>query len=160
MEEYTKARRRAAANSTLLFCLNEYPSAPREITYAPSTSISDLSIRREMQLAEDFAFISSMKDDPNGVTAVCIEADPNAAGITMRVAINTGCPLRIVQQLQAVADIMVRTSKHGMSEGHSQVKGRVKLIHRSTKQTFLGKHQIGYFSNRSRKCATLVFCPG
>jgi hypothetical protein len=159
MKEYTKARRRAAENSTLLFCLNEYPSAPREITYAPSTPSSDLSIRREMQLAEDFAFISSMKDDPNGVTAVCIESDPNTAGITLRVAINTGCPLRIVQQLQAVAGIMVRTSKHGMSESQSQIKGRVKLIHRSTKQTFLGMQRTSCFSNRSRKCATLVFCP-
>jgi hypothetical protein len=123
MKEYTKARRRAAENSTLLFCLNEHPAAPREITYAPSTSSSDLSIRREMQLAEDFAFISSMEDDPNGVTAVCIESDHKTAGFTLRVAINTGCPSHIVEQLQVVADIMVRASKHGMSEFLSQIDG-------------------------------------
>jgi hypothetical protein len=116
MIEYTKARRRAAENATLLFCLNEQPAAPRDIPYALNTAgSSGLNIRREMQLAEDFAYISSMEDDPNGVTAVCIEADHNATGMTLRVAINTGCPSHIVQQLQVVADIMVKASKHGMS---------------------------------------------
>jgi hypothetical protein len=113
MDEYTEARRRAAENATLLFCLNEQPNAPHEITYAPSIASSELSIRREMQLAEDFAYISSMKDDPNGVTAVCMEADYNTGGIAFRVATNTGCPSHIIQQLQMVADIMVRASKRG-----------------------------------------------
>jgi hypothetical protein len=123
MEEYMNARRRAAENATLLFCLNEQPTPPREIQYATDTSSSNLSIRREMQLAEDFAFISSMEDDPNGVTAVCIEANHKAAGMTLRVATNTGCPSHLVQQLQAIADIMVQASKRGMFEGHSQING-------------------------------------
>jgi hypothetical protein len=114
MNEYTEARRRAAENATLLFCLNEQPNAPHEITSAPSISSSELSIRREMQLAADFAYISSMKDDPNGVTAVCMEADYNTGGIAFRVATNTGYPSHIIQQLQMVADIMVRASKRGM----------------------------------------------
>jgi hypothetical protein len=114
MNEYTKARRRAAENATLLFCLSEQPIAPRDTPFPPSTAGSGLSIRREMQLAEDFAYISSMKDDPNGVTAVCIEADHNTGGIAFRVATNTGCPSQIIQQLQMVADIMVRASKRGM----------------------------------------------
>jgi hypothetical protein len=123
MIEYTEAKRRAAENATLLFCLNEQPNAPHETTYAPSISSSELSIRREMQLAEDFAYISSMKDDPNGVTAVCMEADYNTGGIAFRVATNTGCPSHIVQQLQMVADIMVRASKRGML-----LKFRSKLL--------------------------------
>jgi hypothetical protein len=122
MEEYTKARRRAAENATLLFCLNEQPTAPREIPYTSDTASSDLSIRREMQLAEDFAFISSMKDDPNGVTAVCMETDHNSGGMAFRIATNTGCPSHIIQQLQMVADIMVKASKRGMSGDHCQIK--------------------------------------
>jgi hypothetical protein len=122
MNEYTEARRRAAENATLLFCLNEQPSAPRETACAPGTANSDLSIRREMQLAEDFAYISSMEDNPNGVTAVCIEADHDTAGITLRVAINTGCPSPVVLQLQMVADIMMKASKHGASKGHSPIQ--------------------------------------
>ena len=150
MNEYTKARRRAAENATLLLCLNEQPNAPRTISYAPSTSSSALSIRREMQLAEDFAYISSMEDDPNGITAVCIEADHDTAGMTLRVAINTGCPLNIVQQLQLVADIMMKASLHGTSKGHSRPRFRVQptLMYRSTKQKFLETQQIGCFSSR------------
>ena len=139
MNEYTEARRRAAENATLLFCLNEQPNAPHEITYAPSIASSELSIRREMQMAEDFAYISSMKDDPNGVTAVCMEADYNTEGIAFRVATNTGCPSHIIQQLQMVADIMVRASKRGMLPKFDQNYFPCSsLMHRSTKQKFIG----------------------
>jgi len=69
-----------------------------------------------MQLVEYFAFISSTKDDPNGVTAVCMEENQDRAGMTFRVATNTGCLSEIVQQLQAVADTMLRAATHGMIE--------------------------------------------
>lgn len=67
-----------------------------------------------MQLVEYFAFISSTKDDPNRVTAVCMEADQDRSGVTFRVAANTDCLSHIEQELQAVANIMMRASKHGM----------------------------------------------
>jgi hypothetical protein len=139
MNEYTEARRRAAENATLLFCLNEQPTAPRESPFPPSTASCDLSIRREVQLADDFSYISSMKDDPNGVTAVCMEADYNTGGIAFRVATNTGYPSHIIQQLQMVADIMVRASKRGMLPKFDQNYFPCSsLMHRSTKQKFLG----------------------
>ena len=67
-----------------------------------------------MQLAEHFAFILSTKDDPNRVTAVCVEADQDRVGITLRVAANTDCLPHTEQELQVVADIMMQASKHSV----------------------------------------------
>lgn len=48
-------------------------------THPTEDSDSSLTLSREMQLAEHFAFISSTKDDPNRVTAICVEADQDRA---------------------------------------------------------------------------------
>lgn len=72
------------------------------------------SLRREIQLSGDYAFISSMKDDSNRIMAVCTEADGDGAGLTIRVAVNTGCLTDVVQELQEVANIMMRASRHGL----------------------------------------------
>jgi hypothetical protein len=114
MDEYTQARCCAAENAALLFCLKEQPDIPRDSAHATDDSNNPLSLSREMQLVEYFAFISSTKDDPNRVTAVCMEADQDRAGVTFRVAANTDCLSHIQRQLQAVANIMMRASKHGM----------------------------------------------
>jgi hypothetical protein len=114
MNEYTQARCRAAENAALLLCLKEQPATPRDGTQNTDDSNDALSLSREMQLVGYFAYISSTKDDPNGVTAACVEADQDGAGVTFRVAANNGCLSHIVKELQAVADIMMRASKHGM----------------------------------------------
>ena len=85
-----------------------------ETRFATRDSNSSLTLSREMQLAEHFAFISSTKDDPNRVTAVCVEADQHRVGITLRVAANTDCLSHTEQELQVVADIMMQASKHGV----------------------------------------------
>ena len=114
MDEYTQARCCAAKNAALLFCLKEQPDTPRDNEHTTRDSNSSLTLSREMQLAEHFAFISSTKDDPNRVTAVCVEADQDRAGITLRVAANTDCLSHTEQELQVVADIMMQASKHGV----------------------------------------------
>lgn len=114
MDEYTQARCCAAENAALLFCLKEQPDTPRNSVHNTEDGDSSLTLSREMQLAEYFAFISSTKDDPNRVTAVCIEADQDRAGITLRVAANTDCLSHTEQELQVVADIMMGASKHGL----------------------------------------------
>jgi hypothetical protein len=114
MDEYTQARCCAAENAALLFCLKEQPDTPRNSVYTTEDSDDSLTLSREMQLAEYFAFISSTKDDPNRVTAVCVEADQDRAGITLRVAANTDCLSHTEQKLRVVADIMMRASKHGI----------------------------------------------
>lgn len=113
MSQYTKAVCRAAANSALLACIKEQPAAPSHNAHATHEASSALSLRHETQLVEHLAFISSLKHDPNGVTAVCIEADRDRAGVTIRVAINTGCLSHIVQGFQVIADIMMQASRHG-----------------------------------------------
>ena len=116
MNEYTQARCRAAQNAALLLCLKEQPAIPQYGTHNTNDGHNALSLSREMQLVEYFAFISSTKDDPNRVTAVCMEEDQDRAGMTFRVATNTGCLSEVVQQLQAVADTMMRAATRGMFE--------------------------------------------
>jgi hypothetical protein len=114
MDEYTQARCCAAENAALLFCLKEQPDSPRDNEHTTGDSKNSFTLSREIQLAEHFAFISSTKDDPNRVTAVCVEADQDRAGITLRVAANTDCLSHTEQELQVVADIMTQASKHGV----------------------------------------------
>lgn len=114
MDEYTEARCQAAKNAALLVCLREQPSVPHENKRPACDTQDELTLRREVQLIEDFAFISSMKDDPNGVTAVCMEIDRDGSGVTFRVAANNGYLLHVTQELQKVTDLMMRASRHGM----------------------------------------------
>lgn len=116
MNEYTQARCRAAQNAALLLCLKEQPAIPQNSAHNTNDGNNALSLSRETQLVEHFAFISSTKDDPNGVTAVCMEEDQDRAGMTFRVATNTGCLSEIVQKLQAVAGTMMRAATRGMFE--------------------------------------------
>jgi hypothetical protein len=116
MDEYTQARCQAAENAALLVCLREQPSVPHENKQPAYDTHDGLTLRREVQLIEDFAFISSMKDDPNGVTAVCMEIDRDGSGVTFRVAANNGHLSHITQELQKITNLMVRASRHGMSE--------------------------------------------
>lgn len=118
MEPYDQAVSCVAVNSALLFCLNEQPAAPKQhsITSDITQPQSGLSLQRETQLADDFAFVSSMKYDPNRVTGICIERDADHLGLTFRVASNTGDLTNTVQQLQAVANIMMQASRRGKSD--------------------------------------------
>lgn len=115
MEEYTQARCRAAQNAILLACLDELPIPPCETEVVATSECCALTLHREMQLVDDVAFISSMKYDPNRVTAICLEANQNGDGIVFRVASNTGSLERVVKELQGIADIMMQASKHSMS---------------------------------------------
>lgn len=115
MEEYTQARCRAAQNAILLASLDELPIPPCETELVANSECCALTLRRETQLADDFAFISSMKHDPNRVTAICLEANQNGDGIVFRIASNSGSLERVVKELQAIADIMMQTSRHSAS---------------------------------------------
>ncbi|OQN95264.1 hypothetical protein B0A48_18561 [Cryoendolithus antarcticus] len=112
MDEYTQARYRATENAALLACLTEQVAAPAENTYATRDTGNAFPLRREMQIVDHLAFVSSTRDDPNGVTAVCMERDPDGAGVTFRIAVNSGCLLHIAQGFQEIADVMMRAAKH------------------------------------------------
>ncbi|KAM0721326.1 hypothetical protein Q7P37_003030 [Cladosporium fusiforme] len=84
MDEYTKARRRAAQNAALLVCLRQQPASPRENKCVADGTSSLSSLSREMQLLDDFAFISSLEDNPNEVTAVCLETNPDGEDVMMQ----------------------------------------------------------------------------
>lgn len=113
MDEYAQARCRIAENAALLSCLTEQVAAPEENTHATRDTATAFTLRRETQIVDHLAFISSTKDDPNGVTAVCMEIDRDGAGVTFRLAANSGCLSHIVRGFQGIADIMMRAARHG-----------------------------------------------
>ena len=62
-----------------------------------------LSLDRETQLAESFAFLSATTDDKRRVMAVCIEEDADKIGMTIRLASNTGDLSRVTQGFNSIA---------------------------------------------------------
>ncbi|KAF2008556.1 hypothetical protein BU24DRAFT_415907 [Aaosphaeria arxii CBS 175.79] len=49
-----------------------------------------LSLQHEQQVAEAFAILLANTDDPNAVGAICVEEQPNATGLLIRMAVNSG----------------------------------------------------------------------
>ena len=84
-------RQRLVENITLLWTLNEVPEQPKD-NKSPREDDErrQLTLEREWQLAESFAFISGTTDDMLRVMAVSIEEDADRNGWTIRLASNTG----------------------------------------------------------------------
>ena len=47
-----------------------------------------LSLEKELSLANTLAFLSNVKDDPNHISAVCIEERPKSASLSVLLAVN------------------------------------------------------------------------
>lgn len=80
-----------AENVALLHLLHSIPIPPasnpphplpvRQKTYA-------LPFEKERSLTGTLAFLSSVKDDPNHITAVCVQEGPNSAFLNVLLAVN------------------------------------------------------------------------
>ena len=87
----SKTQKMMLENATLLEALNKVPERPDEHSYRGERSpLRKLSPEREQQLASSFAYLSATTDDMLRVTAACVEEDADGAGITIRVASNSG----------------------------------------------------------------------
>ncbi|KAL9032833.1 MAG: hypothetical protein Q9180_006283, partial [Flavoplaca navasiana] len=86
-----KIQKRLVENITLLWAICEVPNVPKENELRGSQDEHRrLSLDREKQLVDSFAFIAASTDDPLRVMAVCIEECQNKEGMIIRLASNTG----------------------------------------------------------------------
>jgi hypothetical protein len=80
-----------AESIALLHLLHSVPAQPSSnpIDHLPIRRKGyALSFERERSLASTLAYLSSVKDDPDHIPAVCVEESPNSAFLTVLLAIN------------------------------------------------------------------------
>lgn len=84
-----------AENIALLYLLHSVPD-PRSRNSIDSLPIRQngytLSLLQERSLAGTLAFLSSLKDGPEHIPAVCIQEDPQSAFLTVLLAVNKARP--------------------------------------------------------------------
>ena len=114
MDQYNEDRRHTIENATLLWTLVEVPEKPAENSILTVEGEWTLPISREVQLTDDLAFIASSKDESDEVIAVCVEEGANGTSTVIRVASNAGDLPSAVQNLQGIADLMVRANRRGI----------------------------------------------
>jgi hypothetical protein len=104
-------RQRLLDNITLLWTLNEVPDIPREnLLPESSDAVRQLSIERERDLADNIAFLSARTDDMQMVMAVCVEEDLDQAGLTIRMAANTGSLTDVEDGLKNMAKMLEKAA--------------------------------------------------
>ena len=109
-----KIQKRLVENITLLWTLCEIPNHPKENEIGGGYDEGrQLSQDRERQLVDNFAFISASSDDMLRVMAVCIEEDPDKAGMTIRLASNTGDLSYVTQGFNDIAQTLEQASLRG-----------------------------------------------
>jgi hypothetical protein len=103
-------RQRWLENITVLRILNEIPDVPRKnLLPSHSDSTRQLTIDRERDLADCFAFLSARTDDMQKVMAVYVEEDLDHTGLTIRMAVNTGPFTNMKRGLRNIA-ILFKTA--------------------------------------------------
>lgn len=113
---YLKLRQTIVQNSAFLHALDEVPGTEEEsrLVYTGQQDYQ-LTIDREKELSEDFAFLAARKDDPDNVMAVAIEEDEDKCGMTIRVATNKGDLAGVKTGLGDIAHILERAATRCMS---------------------------------------------
>ena len=110
------ARRHLIETITLLWTLTEVPEQPKENKLdCINDKAKQLTVERERQLADSFAFISASTDDMLRVMAVCIEEDPDQGGMTIRLASNTGDLSGITEGFKGIACTLQKAALKGMT---------------------------------------------
>ncbi len=107
-------RQRLIDTITLLWTLNEIPDIPR-INPLPDDfdATRQLTIERETDIADNFAFLSATTDDMHKVMAVCIEEDLDQEGLTIRVASNTGSLAETENRFKNITQVLEQAALRG-----------------------------------------------
>lgn len=111
-------QKRLVENITLLWTLTETPERPKDNILSNNLSgchdkARQLTLERERQLAESFAFISASTDDMLRVMAVGIEEDPDQNGMTVCLASNTGDLSSMTQSFEGLAKTLEKAALRG-----------------------------------------------
>ena len=108
------SRQRLIENITILWTLNEIPEKPKYNTSSrEDNGARQLTLERERQLADSFAFISARTDNRLHVMAVSVEEDADGNGITIRLASNTGDLSDTKEALTGIAKTLEKASTRG-----------------------------------------------
>lgn len=117
MEKLT--RQRMIENVIMLWTLNEVPERPKEnVIDCGTDETRQLTLERERQLADNFAFISASTDDMLRVMAVCVEESYDQQGMTIRLASNTGDLSRTIEGFRGIAGTLERAALRGIDPLH------------------------------------------
>ncbi|MCJ1433396.1 hypothetical protein MMC27_002756 [Xylographa pallens] len=116
-------RKQLAENIILLRSLNEVPGKEEECDLPAENQSRQLSIAREKQLADDFAFLSATTDDMSRVMAVGIEEDEGGTGMTIRLASNTGDLSGIRGEFERIGDILQEAASR--TSARAEIKPRL-----------------------------------
>ncbi|KAL8671387.1 MAG: hypothetical protein Q9168_004119 [Polycauliona sp. 1 TL-2023] len=111
-----KIQKRLVENITLLWAMCEVPDHPKENElHGSGDEGRTLSLDREKQLVDSFAFLSASTDNMHRVMAVCIEERLDPKGMTVRLASNTGDLAQVTQGFDNIARILEQASSRSMS---------------------------------------------
>ncbi|KAL8884892.1 MAG: hypothetical protein Q9215_007151 [Flavoplaca cf. flavocitrina] len=106
-----KIQKRLVENITLLWAMCEVPNMPKENELSGSQDEHRrLSLNREKQLVDSFAFIAASTDDPLRIMAVCIEECQKKGGMIIRLASNTGDLSSLKQGFTGIAQTLEQAS--------------------------------------------------
>jgi len=103
----------------ILGLVNVYPEQPstnapsRYIETQKSQSERTLSLKHELSITQQLAFICAYSHDPLHITAVCIEEAIHGRAITIRFAANTGQHGGLVNGLKMISKILESEAKNG-----------------------------------------------
>ena len=106
MDASQHIRKQLAENIILLHSLNEVPGKEKECDLPAENQSRQLSIAREKQLGDDFAFLSATTDDMSRVMAVGIEEEEDGTGMTIRLASNSGDLSSIRGEFERIGNIL------------------------------------------------------
>jgi hypothetical protein len=80
-----------AENISLLFLLHSVPSVPKATPIRKDQTNEagySLPFEKERELASTLAFLSSIREDPNRIPALCIENVPDVCALKVHIAVN------------------------------------------------------------------------
>lgn len=110
-----------AENIALLSLLTRIPEAPAQNSAVGDLECSGqkgrtLTFERERDIVDNLAFLSAASDNPEEVTAICIEEYANACGCTVRIAVNKGSLSTVEEGFRGISSILEKASLQGKSQ--------------------------------------------
>lgn len=111
-------RARLAEDITLLSRLTAEPAAPNE-NEIPQVPTQDdpsrcLSLKQERLIADAFAYLSKTTENPDRVTAVCVEESRKRQQLTIVVAVNSGTCDSVVEGLSQITAALEAIASESM----------------------------------------------
>lgn len=108
-----------AQNIFLLEKITPLPESPHDnpiparLQQSESTGRT-LRLDHEQSIVSALSFLSSYTDDPNGVSALCVEEKPGGKGLIINIAANSGDMEELKAGLEEIARILMKEAEDGL----------------------------------------------